>query len=147
MLETIFSACSTLALLGWAGLALAPGVAVLRDLIIRVLIPAVIAVAYLYLLFSAAAPEGAGFGSLAEVKALFSVDALLLAGWIHYLAFDLFIGTWEVSDSRREGIHHLLVIPCLFATLMVGPAGLLLYFVVKYGHRMFSGKNRHEQTA
>ena len=44
---------------------------------------------------------GAGFNSIAQVRALFSVDRALVAGWIHYLAFDLFIGSWEVRDARR----------------------------------------------
>ncbi len=62
------------------------------------------------------------------------MDALLLAGWIHYLAFDLFVGSWEVSDAHAQGIHHLLLVPCLLATFMVGPAGLALYFILKYTH-------------
>ena len=77
-------------------------------------------------------PEGfAAFNTLAGVKSLFQNDALLLAGWIHYLAFDLFVGSWEVRDANRLGIHHLLVIPCLVCTLMLGPAGLLAYFVLR----------------
>ena len=136
MLETIFSACGVVAMLGWVGLIFAPGVVVLRDVIIRVLIPTFIAITYLWLMFTTTTPDGGGFGSLAEVKVLFSVEALLLAGWIHYLAFDLFVGTWEVADARREGIHHLMVVPCLIATFLAGPAGLLLYFIVKYTRRV-----------
>ena len=52
---------------------------------------------------------------------------MLLAGWIHYLAFDLLIGSWEVRDARELGIPHLFVVPCLFLTFMFGPAGWLLY--------------------
>ena len=77
--------------------------------------------------FRGEAPAEGGFGTLAEVKALFRVDALLLAGWIHYLAFDLFVGAWIVRDSQTHDLRHLLVIPCLFFTLMAGPFGLLLY--------------------
>ena len=43
-----------------------------------------------------------GFGSLADVATLFGKPELLLAGWIHYLAFDLFIGAWEVRDAQRN---------------------------------------------
>ena len=80
-----------------------------------------------------APPEG-GFGSLAAVAALFSVEELLLAGWIHYLAFDLFVGAWEVRDSQARGINHLLIIPCLLATFMAGPAGLVLYWLLRVVH-------------
>jgi len=54
-----------------------------------------------------------------------ALDELLLAGWVHYLAFDLFIGSWEVEDAAANGIPHWLLLPCLFLTLMVGPVGLL----------------------
>ena len=52
-------------------------------------------------------------------------------GWIHYLAFDLFIGSWEVRDSQRHDIHHLLVVPCLILTFWAGPAGLLVYLLIR----------------
>jgi hypothetical protein len=73
--------------------------------------------------FPGVSPAEGGFGTLAEVKALFSVDALLLAGWIHYLAFDLFIGAWIVRDSQTHDLRHWVVIPCLF--------GLVIYVLLK----------------
>jgi hypothetical protein len=76
-------------------------------------------------------PSDAGFGSLAGVTALYSVPELVLAGWVHYLVFDLFVGAWELKDSQEEGIHHLVMIPCLLLTLMAAPAGLVLYLIVK----------------
>ncbi|MNC91016.1 hypothetical protein D3C83_71980 [compost metagenome] len=72
-----------------------------------------------------------GFGSLADVAALFQKRELLLAGWIHYLCFDLFIGAWEVRDSQQHGIPHLVVIPCLIMTFLLGPIGLLFYFAIR----------------
>jgi hypothetical protein len=137
MLENIFSLAGALAMLGWAGLIFLPGRKFVVEVLVRVLIPAAIALLYLYLMAANlnASPADGGFGSLAAVKSLFTVDALLLAGWVHYLAFDLFVGSWEVSDSRDQGLHHLLVIPCLLLTFMAGPIGLGLYFLVKYLHR------------
>jgi Domain of unknown function (DUF4281) len=82
-----------------------------------------------------AGSEG-GFSSLPDVALLFSNPWLLLAGWIHYLAFDLFVGSWEVRDSRERGISHMLVVPCLILTFLFGPAGWLLYLAVRTGvHR------------
>ena len=87
-----------------------------------------------------------GFGSLAEVARLFANPALLLAGWLHYLAFDLFIGAWEVRDAQRHGFPHLLVIPCLLLTFLLGPIGLLCYMAVRVrlGRR---GGRRHRLSA
>ncbi|HEU6452531.1 MAG TPA: ABA4-like family protein, partial [Gemmatimonadaceae bacterium] len=55
----------------------------------------------------------------------------LLAGWVHYLAFDLFVGGWEVRDAQRRGIPHLLVVPALVLTFLFGPGGLLLYLAIR----------------
>jgi hypothetical protein len=68
------------------------------------------------------------------VTALFTNAWLLLAGWLHYLAFDLLIGTWEVRDAQERGIPHALVVPCLFLTFMFGPAGWLLYVTLRSLH-------------
>lgn len=94
-------------------------------------IPSVLAVVYLTLLATNKPPDGAGFGSLEQVTLLFSNPWILLAGWIHYLAFDLFVGAWEVRDAQRLKISHLLVVPCLIFTFMIGPVGLGAYFVLR----------------
>ena len=131
--EQIFSACGTLSMIGWLCLVFAPRWHITRDWVAPVIVPLIIAVCYVWLMASniGAAPEDGGFGSLAQVAALFSVPELLLAGWIHYLAFDLFVGAWEIKDGQAHGVPHLLIVPCLFATLMAGPGGLLLYWVIK----------------
>ena len=133
MLETIFSLTGGLAMIGWAGLILLPRVRVVVHVVARLVIPVLIALLYVYLMathFGAAPAEG-GFGSLSAVAALFSVDGLLLAGWVHYLAFDLFVGSWEVEDAQAHGVPHLVLVPCLVATFMAGPAGFALYLAAR----------------
>lgn len=66
------------------------------------------------------------------MSALFADPWMLLAGWIHYLAFDLFVGGWEVRDAQQRGIPHLLVVPALVLTFMFGPAGLLVYLGIRW---------------
>jgi hypothetical protein len=56
---------------------------------------------------------------------LFQNRALLLAGWVRYLAFDLFVGSWEVRDAQQIGITHCLVIPCLLLTFSSAPLAVL----------------------
>ena len=132
-LEEIFSLCSGLAMLGWLGLVLAPRWHITRDWMAPVVAPLMIGSVYIWLMTTSldSMPSDAGFGSLAGVTALYSVPELVLAGWVHYLVFDLFVGAWELKDSQEEGIHHVVMIPCLLLTLMAAPAGLVLYLVVK----------------
>ena len=77
-----------------------------------------------------AGAEG-GFGSLSDVASLFANPWLLLAGWLHYLAFDLFVGAWEVRTARAEGIPHWQVVPCLALTFLFGPAGFFVFSALR----------------
>ena len=130
-LEGVFSAANIVAMLGWIALVFLPGWRYTTSLITSVVIPGILGMAYTYLIVTELGRTEGGFGSLAEVTLLFQNPAALLAGWIHYLAFDLFIGSWEVRDARSHGINHLLVVPCLFLTFMFGPIGLLLYLILR----------------
>ncbi len=95
--------------------------------------PLLLAAVYATLLLTAHAPPGAGFNSLGQVALLFSVRQALLAGWLHYLAFDLFTGAWEARDAVRLGISRWLVAPCLLLTFLFGPVGLALYLLLRLG--------------
>lgn len=129
----LFSFANALVLPGWALLIFAPKWRVGRDLVAGVLLPLLLGLLYavLFAMHLGSAPEGASFSSLEGVQAFMAVDWLLLVGWVHYLAFDLFIGAWEVRDARRVGVHHLVVVPCLLLTFMTGPVGLALYLLVR----------------
>jgi hypothetical protein len=132
-LETVFSFCNLTAMAGWALLIALPRWRYSATLVAAVVIPALLALVYSVLIASEFGSAEGGFGSLAGVAALFRNPALLLAGWIHYLAFDLFVGAWEVRDAQRLAISHWLVIPCLLLTFTFGPAGLLLYLLIRAG--------------
>lgn len=93
--------------------------------------------AVLYLIFLCIALGEGGsapdFGSLAGVMALFDSEWGTLAGWVHYLCFDLFVARWIMNDAPDGGYR---LAPVLFLTLMAGPVGLLLYSVAR---RFFRG--------
>jgi hypothetical protein len=129
-LEQLFSMAGLLAMAGWLLLVILPRHSIVQ-LVAGVVIPLVLSVGYLMLIVLHFRGAEGGFGSLADVAALFQKPELLLAGWIHYLAFDLFIGAWETRDAQRSGLPHLVVIPCLVMTFMLGPIGLLFYFAIR----------------
>lgn len=74
------------------------------------------------------------FASLADLSAGFSDPRVMLLGWVHYLAFDLFVGMWIARDARRFRIRHLAVIVCLLLTLMAGPLGAMAYLLMRLGY-------------
>ena len=130
-LDQAFSWAGMLALCGWIVLALSPLRPALAQLIAARFVPIVLGLAYAVLLFHFWGEAAGGFGSLGDVAALFSHRGLLLAGWLHYLAFDLLVGAWEVREARRSGLPHLAVLPCLALTFLFGPIGFLTFLALR----------------
>ena len=128
--EGVFSVCNMLALVGWLLLLAVPRHR-LTTAMAGTVIPLTLASIYLTLFVLHARGSSGGFSSLAAVAQLFENRWLLLAGWIHYLAFDLFIGAWETRDAMARGVPRLLLAPCLVMTFMLGPIGLLGYHLVR----------------
>jgi len=133
--ELVFTIANDGIILFWVLLIVAPRWRVTQFAVHSIAIPLILGATYAWLLWRATlggeGAPGSSFSSLAGVMALFSAPVAATLGWIHYLVFDLFIGAWQTRDAQRRGISHWLVIPCLVVTLLAGPIGLLLYFLLR----------------
>jgi len=129
--EQIFSIASLIAMISWLLLVIAPRWVFTRKVVLSGAIPLLLSVAYLVLIAVFFGSSIGGFSSLAGVMKLFTYEWMVLAGWIHYLAFDLLVGVWEVKDAQAKNISHWFVIPCLILTFMLGPIGFLLYSILR----------------
>ena len=129
MTDALFQILNTATLAAWLPLVFLPRRR-WATTVVPIVVPALLAVVYAGLLVVSLPGSDGGFASMAGVRALFANPHGLLAGWTHYLAFDLFIGGWELRDAQQRGIRHLVVVPALVLTFLVGPAGLLLYLAI-----------------
>lgn len=131
--DRIFGLANGLAALAWLALAAspasAPWAATARRFAGRV-VPLLFAVVYVAL-FAAHGMGDGGYGSLAAVQRLLAAPPLMAAGWLHYLAFDLFVGAWIAERAGAMRIPHGVVLPLLALTFLFGPAGLLGFAVVQ----------------
>jgi hypothetical protein len=116
----------------WALLVLAPRARITAALVHAPVVPVIYGVAYIILLFGDGGAQGGDMMSLSGVTTLLSQPRIAFAGWVHYLIFDLFIGAWEARDAQRRGLPHLALVPCLVATLLFGPVGLLCYLGLRF---------------
>jgi hypothetical protein len=137
--DSIFSIANVVAALAWVLLAILPRHRWVSSVVTSIVVPALFAVVYVAIVVITFGGSEGGFSSLPAVATLFSNPWALLAGWIHYLAFDLLIGSWEVRDARERGVPHLLVLPCLVLTFLFGPAGWLLYLIVRSTYQAVRG--------
>jgi hypothetical protein len=129
--EQLFSIANLLSVLCWILLALLPNRRWVTEVLTGRAAPTLFALAYIAIVIAVFPRAEGSFSTLAGVTALFANPWLLLAGWLHYLAFDLLIGTWEARDSIERGVPRWLLVPCLFLTLMFGPTGWLAYLIVR----------------
>jgi ABA DEFICIENT 4-like len=133
MLEQLFRLANGLALLGWTSLALGLVLRVdsLRTRIAGLGVPVVLSVGYTAILAAHWGQGNGNFSTLAGVTNLFQSPWLLLAGWVHYLAFDLFVGAWVTKDAEARGAPRWALVPVLPAVFMFGPAGFLLWQLLR----------------
>jgi hypothetical protein len=129
--ETIFLIANQLAVVGWLVILVSWFVPVVRRAITFAVIPLLLAIAYTVIVLTTFGNSGGDFQSLAGVMKLFTSPWAVTAGWIHYLAFDMFIGMWQFTDSKKHGLPFWLMLPIWFFTFMFGPVGLLLYAIVR----------------
>ncbi|MCA0904167.1 ABA4-like family protein [Qipengyuania aquimaris] len=135
MWDTVFSIANALALLMWVALVFLPRWPALLAAILYLGV-GLLSAAYAVFLIAVVAGivpggEGGNFSSIEGVRQIFSSDAGVTIGWIHYLAFDLFVGLWIARDADAKDFSRLVQAPILFATLMAGPLGLVLWLLIR----------------
>jgi hypothetical protein len=144
--DEIFRICNLMAMAGWVALLASPVFPKLADRVASLVIPVLLAVAYAGLVLAFWSGAEGGFASLPNVMRLFTQPEIALAGWIHYLAFDLFLGAWEVRTARDERVPFLAVVPCLALTFLFGPAGYLAFTALRAARAAIPGTAQAEVT-
>ncbi len=130
--SAVFSIANLIVMPMWVLMIVLPKWKVTRLLIDFKVIPILLSLVYAtYILLSIQSGGGLDFGSLEAVMKLFTAENAVLAGWVHYLAFDLLVGMWMLDQNKNLGIHPILMAPCLFATFMLGPVGFLLFLLLR----------------
>ena len=130
--ELLYQICTIGVLPAWLLLIVAPKWKFTQLFVHSFFIPMLLGIFYIGL---QATDEGgnteANALTLDGARQLFASPKGFLAGWVHYIIFDLFVGAWVVRDAFKEKINHLIVIPCLLIMIALGPVGLLLYSFVR----------------
>lgn len=131
--ETFFQVANLLAIAGWVILILAPRRWRAAQLVPAYVLPAALGAAYFMLVAVYFAGAEGGYSTLAAVGRLFESEPIRLAGWLHYLAFDLFIGAWIARRSDERGLSRVIQAPILAVTFLFGPVGLLIFMLYQLG--------------
>jgi len=130
--ETLFKLTCLLAGIGWIILIFVSPFWAWYDKFLIGIIIVILAFTYTYLNFTNTDPDILRkFSSLDGVANLFQNKSLLLAGWIHIMAFDLIGAVWMKRNSVTNGINHWIMAPVILFTCALGPLGFLLYLIIR----------------
>lgn len=134
MTSILFDLCNTVMLLAWVFLLFVPKWSFTQRLITFPWIPLGVSFFYTYFLIVSGGLAEADFSSLEGVTNLFRLASpeSAAAGWLHYLAFDFWVGTWIIRHSRRYQISHWVILPALACTFMLGPIGIMVYSIIYF---------------
>lgn len=130
--ETIFNIFNCGILLFWILLLALPKKGFTQKLVAFPWVPLVFASGYVYFLSTTKGTFSADFSSLSGLTEMFqnSKPRGVAAGWLHYLAFDFWVGCWMLKNSQDKGVNHLWMILPLICTFMLGPVGIIIYTLV-----------------
>lgn len=131
--DAIFKLCNTIALVSWIVLIVATPFWKYTSKFLVGTAVILFCIFYTWLIvtnFNAGDFEK--FSTLDGVTGLFANKTMVVGGWVHYLAFDLMTGVWITNNAKLHRINHWVTVPVLFFTFMLGPVGLLLYFIIRF---------------
>ena len=139
MTTILFDVCNLLILLVWGLVLFFPRWKISENLISYPWVPLGISFFYSYFIVVSGGLVEADFSSLEGIVSLFknTTTESAAAGWLHYLAFDFWVGTWIIRHSRKNEIAHLAIILPLLCTFMLGPVGIMIYSLLFFGIRQF----------
>ena len=130
--EQLFQLCNIIALVGWIILIIFPQWN-RSDIFLTGVIITLLAIIYCWLIFQDfQVGDISKFGTIAGIQELFNNENVAAAGWVHYLAFDLMTGIFIRQNARLHNINYWITVPCLVLTFLLGPLGLLLYFLLRW---------------
>ena len=131
--DGLFQLVNMITIIAWLLLIIIPNMKVTRILVGSGIVFLLLSGIYAILILSFFSLDSMqDFSTLDGVMGLFTDPMGVVAGWTHYLAFDLFVGMWITADGMKNGVNRWLLLPCQLLTFMFGPIGFLTYYAIRF---------------
>ena len=121
----------------WLTLILIPNSRVSQILINSIILPLILASAYVYVIYQSFLLDESIFdilklySSLDNLYTVFATESFLVVFWLHFLTLNLFLGSWVSRDGVKYNISRRLVFFPLILIYFTGPLGLVLYWMIR----------------
>ena len=128
----------------WLMLIIIPNSKFTQIFVNSIVLPLILSAAYVYLIYQTILLDESLLDvfklylSLDNLYTVFATESFLLVFWIHFLALNLFLGSWVSRDGIKYNMSRRLVAIPLILIYFTGPVGLVLYwlFRVFYAKRL-----------
>ena len=121
----------------WLMLIFIPNSRITQIFVNSIIAPLILAAAVIYVIYQAVLIEEPIYDvfnlylSLDNLYTIFASESLLLVFWIHFLAINLFLGSWVSRDGVRYNISKKVIFTPLILIYFAGPVGLVLYWMIR----------------
>ena len=135
--ETIYLWATFGVLPFWFMLILVPNSKFTQIFVNSVILPLILATAYSYIIYQTFLLDEPVFEifklylSLDNLYTVFAIESFLLVFWLHFLALNLFLGSWVARDGVKYYMPRKLVFIPLILIFFTGPVGLVLYWLIR----------------
>ena len=121
----------------WLMIMLIPNSRITQIFVNSIVLPLIFSTAIVYLIYNAILLEEPIFDvfkiyfSLDNLYTVFATESFLVIFWIHFLAINLFLGSWVSRDAVKYNISKKLTFLPLVLIYFTGPLGLVLYWLFR----------------
>ena len=121
----------------WFLIIILPNSKITQFFVNSIILPLILGVTYAYIIYQAVLLDDPASDilklhlNLDNLYTIFSTEGFLLAFWIHFLALNLFLGSWLSRDAFRYNIPRKLAAIPLVLIYLTGPLGLVLYWLFR----------------
>ena len=121
----------------WIMLIIIPNSRLTQIFVNSIVLPSVLSAAYIYVIYQAIILDEPILGvfklflNLENLYIIFASESLLLVFWIHFVALNLFLGSWVSRDGVKYNISRSILFAPLIFIYFTGPLGLVLYWFIR----------------
>ena len=121
----------------WLMLMIIPNSKFTQFFVNSIILPLILSATYIYIIYQAILMDEPIFDvfklylSLDNLYILFATESFLLVFWLHFIALNLFLGSWISRDGIKYNIPRSLVFLPLILVYLTGPLGLVFYWIIR----------------
>ena len=121
----------------WFMLIIIPNSKVTQFFVNSIILPLILSTAYVYVIYQTILLDEPIFDvfrlylSLDNLYTIFATESFLLIFWLHFVALNLFLGSWVSRDGIKYNMSRGLIFIPLVLIYFTGPLGFVLYWLIR----------------